>query len=99
MAFNLTSIGNNTGILDLSQKVNSVLLDGWLGTFMLIAIFFIMAISFTTKSDDAKKSVAVSAFICTFLAMLLRLLSLTNTVTVYIFAILAFGAMATLKSD
>ena len=94
--YNLTSIGMNssTGILGFMQGVNTELMQGYLGTIMLLMITVIALISFLTTTGDTKKSLAATGFILMTLAILLRAIDLIPNIIMFAAIIIAAGALA-----
>jgi len=93
--YNLTGIAENTtGILTLTQGVNNVLMGGWLGTLFLIGISVVLFGSFMYSTNDTKKSVAATSFLCFGIAFMLRIISLISDTVLFIVFIAAAAAIA-----
>lgn len=95
MVYNLTGIATNTtGILGLTQGVNTVLMGGWLGTLILLGLTVVLFTSFMFSTNDTNKSIAATAFISFTLAILLRVMVLISDFTLIITLLAAAGALA-----
>ena len=94
MSYNLSSIGNQSGVLGLIQTVNSELMLGWLGVLMLVAIGGICFMSFMFATNDAGKSLASTSFLLVGFSILLRLMSLIPNLALFITVVLCAGTLA-----
>lgn len=101
MTYNLTSISANaTSYLDFTQGVNTVLLGGWLGNGLLIAIFVVLIMGFNFVTQDIRKSLIGSSFICFVTALSLRALDLVPNFAIWIsLLVLAVSIAFTFKSQ
>ena len=81
--YNLTSMGNTTGIVQLTQLVNTELMDGYFGTGILITVFIITMGAFIVATGHAGKAFAASSFIIFALSLLLRALDLIKDPIMY----------------
>ena len=97
--YNLTTVGNVTGILGLVQTVNSELMQGWFGTGMLLSIFVILMIAFLQGTQSAGKSLAASSFICFALALLLRAVDLIPDNIIFVTLIICAASVAFLNKE
>lgn len=89
MVYNLTSIAeNSTGLLGLTQGVNDVLLFGWFGTLIIMAVCTILFISFigATKGQESSvaRSFAATMFIALALSLLFRAVELVPNKVLYV---------------
>ena len=89
--FNLTEMGNSSGIVGLTQKVNTILMGGYFGILMLITLFAITFMGFMATTGHAGKSATASSFIMFALSIMLRILGLVSDMVMY--AALAFTAL------
>lgn len=95
MTYNLTSISSNTtGLLTLTQNVNSILLYDLWGILMLIMIGAISFMSFYFSNGNVPKSLTATSFIIVTLALLLRMVSLIPDLAFFITVILCAGMVA-----
>lgn len=95
MSYNLTNISSNTtGLLSLTQNVNDTLMFGWLGSLFLIGIGVIILTSFIYVTNDVKRSIAATTFICFGLALFLRAVQLVPDLAIYITLICAAASLA-----
>ena len=70
--YNLTAISSNsTGLLGMTQGVNSVLMGNSLGVLLLIGIATILFMSFQFRTGDPAKSMAATAFLTFGLSLFL----------------------------
>lgn len=75
---------NTTGLLTFMQSVNNVLMFGWFGIFILIALTVICFIAFMTSTGDARKSFMGASFISFGMALFLRAMSLIPDTAMFI---------------
>jgi len=101
VTYNLTSISENaTSFLEFTQGVNDVLLDGWFGVGILISIFVVLIIGFTFVTQDIRKSLIGSSFICFVTALSLRGLDLLPNLAIWIsLLVLAVSIAFTFKNQ
>jgi len=94
--YNLTDIvaGNETGLLSLTQGVNTELMGGTLGMMFLIGLCVVMLIAFITTTNDVGKSVSATAFIAFILALSLTALDLLTPLGLFITLIVASVSIA-----
>ena len=99
--YNLTTVGMNssTGILGFMQGINSELMQGYLGTIMLLIVAVIVLISFITTTGDTKKSLAATGFILMTCAILLRAIDLVPNIIMFAAIVLGAAALAVSTSD
>ena len=81
---NITGSGNMTTILSFTQGVNEQLMFGWLGTILLIGIWFVIFISTTVSSNDSIKASLTSGFITFTLAVSLVALNLASAIALFV---------------
>ncbi len=96
VGYNMTSIisGNETSLLTFTQGINDVLLGGWLGTLFMIGLAFILFISFQITTQDVKKSIAATSFICFSLSLTLTGLGLMPPLAIFLTLIISAIAVA-----
>lgn len=75
---------NATDTLKLFQSTNYMFLDGWLGTFLLIALWVILFRSMVYFNNNAKLDTVYSSALIAMLSIPLRLLYLANDLTVFV---------------
>jgi len=85
--YNLSQVTNATDILGFMQNTNIVIMNGWLGTLILIALMPILFGAALKATNDTARSVTFTAFACLIIAMLLAAIGLIGTVTLFIFVI------------
>jgi len=85
--YNMSKVTNSTDILGLMQNTNAIIMNGWLGTLILIAVLPILFGAALKATNDTSRSVTFTAFAALILAMLLAAMSLIGTVTLFIFVI------------
>lgn len=73
--YNLSLMGNATGIVDLMITVNERLMHGQLGVLILVTIFLICIMAFMVATADFGKSLTASSFIMFAMSILLRILN------------------------
>lgn len=70
---NVTSIGTNlTSPADFLARVNYVVFDGWLFFVLLLTIYFILYLSFQSKSNQPLNNLLYASVITCALSFLLR---------------------------
>lgn len=101
MTYNITSIvsENSTGILGITQGVNEVLMFGWLGTLLLIAIIIISFISFLSSTGSTSKSLTGSLFIGFCISLVLGAMNLIYDKTFFIILVLLAGSVAFIQRN
>lgn len=99
MPYNITHVANSTGLLQFVQRVNSEIMNEWLGNSFLFMIFCIILISILAKTDNARKAFATASFVCFTFSLLLRALEMVGGKAVYITLILAAFSVAMLKAE
>ena len=98
--YNMTAIGNTTtGFLSLLQNVNTYLMYGLFGKALLIGLAVIFGTSFLVSTNDLKKSMTATGFLCIIIAIFFKAMSLITNFdmffTIIISAIvIAFGYMS-----
>lgn len=76
--YNYTAIGNVSNLLELTQTVNTVFMNGMFGILLLIALGIIMCSSFYWSTRDMKNSILATSFILFILGMLMMAISLIS---------------------
>ena len=100
MSYNLTGIGtNSTGLLTFVQNVNTNLVDGMLGNFILFGVVILFWIAFYQTTANSKKAFTVSCWIGFILALIMRMVDLTSDFVIYIFLIGAVLSLAFLWKE
>ena len=99
--YNLTgSFSNMSGIIGLTQAVNTTLMYGFFGIMLLIAIFLISLSSFFRSTGDVSQSITSSLFIVFVLSLMLRAINLVPDMAVYaLLALLAISVAALFRKD
>ncbi len=92
--YNLTRMGNATGIVGLTQLVNTELMDGFFGLGILITVFMISMGAFIVSTGHSGKAFAASSFIILTLSLLLMALGLVENFVVYAIAFIAAISIA-----
>ena len=84
-SYNLTGMGNSSGIVELIQTVNSELMFDFFGIGILLSIFLITFFSFNVATGgNATKAVAGASFIAFGLSLLMTILDLIPNYMLYI---------------
>lgn len=97
-AYNLTTMGNASGIVGLMQTVNSELMFNWFGVLTILTIFLISFIAFLVATgNNPRKSMSAACFIAFGLSMLLRILELVSDFVVIIALIATAISVAFIK--
>ena len=96
--YNITQVGNSSGVLEFVQNINTHIMDGWFGVMILIAIGGVLLLSFLAKTNNAKVSFAATSFICFGLSIFLRALNLVPDLALFICLFLAAFSVAALKT-
>lgn len=95
MSYNLTNMSSNiTGILSLTQNVNDTLMFGWLGSLFLMGVGVVILTSLIFTTNDVKRSIAATTFICFGLALFLRAVDLVPDLAIFITLILCAASLA-----
>ncbi|KKN27133.1 hypothetical protein LCGC14_0867830 [marine sediment metagenome] len=81
--YNLTLMGNATGIVSLTQLVNDQLMDGYFGIGLLVTIFMITFGAFMVSTGHSGKAFAASSFIMFAMSLLLMALDLVPDYVMY----------------
>ena len=98
-AYNLTAMGNSSGIVSLIQTVNSELMFDFYGIGVMLAIFIITFFAFLKSTGgDATKSLAGASFIIFGLSTLFVLLDLLPAYIMYIALILTALSVVSIKN-
>lgn len=96
--YNLTLMGNSTGIVELTQMVNTSLMQGYLGVMLMVLIFIISVGAFMVMTAHAGKAFAASSFIMFLSALFLRNLRLIDDWAIYVSLAIFALSVAFLKS-
>ena len=80
---NLTLMGNTTGIVSLTQLVNTELMDGYFGIGLLVTIFMITFGAFVVSTGHSGKAFVASSFIMFTMSLLLISLDLVPDFVMY----------------
>ena len=83
MWYNITNV-NMSGIVPMVQTTNSVFLFHMFGNVILLVVFFVCFRSFTFFNNNPRTNIMYSMLIMAVLSILLNLLSLVPTATVFI---------------
>ena len=95
MVYDLSTLANNTtGMLSLTQNANSLLLDGYFGTLILIGVTVIIFMSFFYFTGEADKTLAATGFVCFIIALLMRGLDLVPNKVLFITLMFAAVSVA-----
>ncbi len=98
--YNLTLMGNASGYVELTQLVNTNLMDSLFGVMILIAVFLISTMAFVVSTGHTLKAIAASSFIVFVISLLLRTINLVPDYAVYIsLGILAAATIFLLPRD
>lgn len=89
MTYNLTPIGNSTGLLGFFQLVNNNIMSNMMGVLMLFVIAVISFMAFLASTNDAGKSLTAASFIAAGLSIMLRAVDLVPNLAMFICIILA----------
>lgn len=76
MVYNLTNMGNQSGIVPMIQQVNTELMRSQLGIMFLISLALITFMGFFAKTNNGKQSITATSFICFIASILLRAMEL-----------------------
>ena len=88
-AYNLSKLGNSSGIVDLMQTVNSELMFDFYGIGLILSIFLITFFAFhRSTGGNATKAMAGASFISFGICLLLTILDLIPNFVMYLFLIL-----------
>lgn len=83
--YNLTQMGNVSGIVPFLQTVNSELMKGYFGVLLLAAIWVIAFMAFLQSSGgDGMKSAATASFISLVICLFLRSLELVPDLAIFV---------------
>ena len=94
MWYNLTSI-NATNVLTFTQGVNKVFMFDWLGTLILIVLFFISFISMNHFWHDTQLNFTISIFFIAILSFFFVILELTfNYIPFMLFGLFTLGIVS-----
>ncbi len=97
MPYNLSIVANSSGITELTQNVNTYIMEGWWGTMILLMIFGIMLLSLLARTNNPRVSFAATTFVCFTLSMFLLALGLIQDLVFFILLIMAAFSVAILK--
>jgi hypothetical protein len=101
MSYNLSIIADNsTTMLGFTQGVNTVLMQDMMGVILLVGLTLVCLLAFMFSTNDAKKSVAASAFIAFLLSIFIRAMGLMNNKFMLMSMVIAAVAIAfTFRSE
>jgi len=89
MSYNLTIITeNSTSVLGFVQGVNSVLMLGYLGVLILLALTIVVFTSYLFLTNDAGASLVASSYIAFILSLVLRAVGLLPNTALFITLVL-----------
>ncbi len=98
MWYNLTSI-NATNVLTFTQGINQTFMFNWLGTLILVVLFFISFISMNYYWQDTQLNFTISCFFVGVISFFLVILKLTYNYIPFLFwGLFAIGIMTMLLS-
>lgn len=98
--YNLTLMGNSTGYVTLMQQVNTTLMDGYFGIFILVTLFIMTTMGFLQATGSFSKAITASSFIAFTLSILLRAMDLVPDIAVYVtLGLTAITVAASFRSD
>ena len=96
MWYNLTSI-NATNVLILTQSINTDLTFGWLGTSVLVVLWFISFISMNYYWSATKLNFTVASFFMAILSMFFVILGLVpNYLPFLVWGLFVLGVISIL---
>lgn len=88
MTYNLTAVAENaTGVVTLLQGVNVHVMDGWLGTMMLISFTAIIAMSAFAYTNDTRKTILVTMYSGMMVGVLFWITSLIPTWLIFLYVV------------
>lgn len=94
MAYNVTGLSNMTGVVDMFQKVNTHILDGWFGILILIMVYGISLWILIEMGLETKKAVSATAFIGFGVSLFLFGLDLVPMLVIVITVIMSAASLA-----
>jgi len=97
--YNVTAIAgtaNQTGLFSVVEGVSTHILDGWLMTIFIMGFWVVLVGSFMYVTDDIKKAVATSSYLCLMISIFSVGLNLMSPLIIFIFGLLSALATATL---
>ncbi len=98
-AYNLTGMGNASGIVDLMQTVNSELMFDFFGIGVLLSVFLITFFAFhRATGGNATQAMAGASFISFAISLLLIILDLIPNFAWYIMLILTAVSVVFIKN-
>jgi len=106
MAYNVTAVGNTTGILDFIGKIDNYIFcvpgscggeGGLLGLTILIIIFGVLMMNFVASGREFNSSVMATSFICLIIGALFFLMEIVTPVALYI-CLLVWGISVAIGS-
>ena len=84
MTYNMTSIATSGGLLEFTQGVNTVLMDGFLGILLLLGIGFILLSGFYWGTRDMRTAFSGTMFIMFLMSLMLRAVDLIPTAVIFV---------------
>ncbi len=97
--YNLTLIGNNTGYVDLMLKVNTVLMNDFLGILILIMVFGVLLLTLIGLTQKGNVSFLASSWITFLISLILKNLGIIPDIALYMCLTLAVISIAFIKQD
>ena len=96
--FNLSMGQNITSIPNMMANVNSSVMGGLYGTFILASLFITFYLIFLKATGNFNRALLGSAFATLFLSLLFRAMTLINDVTMFITIIILAIAIVSTKN-
>ena len=84
MTYNLTAVANANNTVQMFVNVNTHIMDGWLGVFILIVIFAVLYINFVFHSQKPIKSFTGASFITAIVSILFFIVGFGPVLAVWV---------------
>src|SRR3990167_11001737 len=98
--YNLTKIAmNTTDPLGFVKGVNDIMMGGWMGTYILIALAIIIFTAFFQSTTSVRSSVMATSFIIFALSIMMRVTNLIGDYVVIVSLLICAIAVATTVKD
>jgi hypothetical protein len=95
MAYNLTAVSANaTSMLGYVQNVNSILMEGWLGTIFLIGIAVVTFMGYIVATNSVSKSIGATSTVCFVLSVLLAAMGLVGNTVLLMLLVASAASLA-----
>jgi hypothetical protein len=94
VGYNLTTIAESQGILELLTNTSHILLQDMLGILFLLVIFFVSLIAFYVSTSQTGKSLGGASFITFVFSILLVAVELAPPITIFITLIATAASLA-----